>query len=122
MLAALMLAAIGPSAHTEHCPIASAIANDSAYISADNIVRSLVALRPLQILRLVEIPRSFEPDRPDQPCGDKIGIVEISSRHNGAGQIGATEQRAGQRCTSEVGLHQRSKFEVGAREVRTVRV
>jgi hypothetical protein len=35
MLAALMLAAIGPLAHAEHCPIASAIANVSADISVD---------------------------------------------------------------------------------------
>jgi hypothetical protein len=34
MLAALMLAAIGPLAHAEHCPIAFAIANVSADISA----------------------------------------------------------------------------------------
>jgi hypothetical protein len=36
MLAALMLATIGPPARAEHCPIASAIAN----VSADNIVTS----------------------------------------------------------------------------------
>ena len=70
-------------------------------------MRSLVALRPLQILRLVEIPCGIEPDRPDQPRGGKIGIVKISSRHNGAGQVGATEQRACQQCTGEIGLDQR---------------
>jgi len=35
-MAWLMLAAIGPLAHAEHCPIASAIANVSAEISAGN--------------------------------------------------------------------------------------
>src|SRR5215470_995113 len=127
-----MFAAIGPLAHAEHCLIASAIANVSADISAGNIViptvsliiarivnatlRSLVALRPLQILRLVEIPRCLEPDWLDQPRGNKIGIIEIGSCHNGAGQVRTPQQRASQRRTREVSLDQRGKFEVSARE------
>src|SRR5215470_4698267 len=95
VLAALMLVAIGPTAHAEHCPIASAIANVSADISVDKIARLDRERDNALTCRAAPAPDSspcrdslpHQPDKSDQMRGDKIGIVKIGSRYIGASQI-----------------------------------
>ena len=77
----------------------------------------LFAQQALNVLRLVEVPGAFEPDRGNQPRRCEVGAKEVGAGERGPGEIGAAQGGALERGIGQIGMLERGEFEVNARKI-----